>query len=208
MKDVDLVLKALALILLVLGGVFGTVATALGQGVEVEPNNPCPTAQNFGAVALPFTVAGSLDSTLGNPDVDFFRFSGPPGAVVRVDLEGQSTGQGTLGDPFLGFFDAGCTRIAVNDDGGINLNARLVLAIPANGVFILGVTRCCDAGFLGGGVGTYQLTLTPSAAIGSISGRVVDAQSGEPLAGDTNPFASARLLHCEAGVCSSVSSQA
>src|SRR5262245_45984590 len=147
MQHVNLSLKALVVVMLLLGGVFGTVATSLGQGVEVEPNNPCPTAQNFGAVALPFTVWSSLDSTLGSPDVDFFRFTGPPGSIVRVDLEGQTTGKGTLQDPFLGFFDGGCTQIAVNDDGGIGLNARLVLAIPADGVFILGITRCCDSGF-------------------------------------------------------------
>ncbi|MBI3798970.1 MAG: hypothetical protein HY268_18640 [Deltaproteobacteria bacterium] len=207
MKHGDLSLQALVLVMLLLGGVCGNVSTTFGQGLEIEPNNPCPTAQNFGAVALPFTVTGSLDSTPGNPDVDFFRFTGTPGSVVRVDLEGQATGKGTLRDPFLGFFDAGCTRIAVNDDGGIGLNSRLVLVIPADGVFILGVTLCCDSGFVGGGVGTYQLTITPFVAIGSISGRVVDAQTGEPLAGDTAPFSVARLLRCEGGECPQVSSQ-
>jgi 5-hydroxyisourate hydrolase-like protein (transthyretin family) len=207
MKHAARISKAFVFVMLLLGGVLGTVATTLGQGVEVEPNNPCPIAQNFGAVTFPFTVNGSLDSTPESPDVDFFRFTGTPGAVVRVDLEGQATGKGTLNDPFLGFFDAGCNLLASDDDSGIGLNSKLVLAIPADGVLIFGVTRCCDEEFVGGGVGTYQLTITPSSTIGSISGRVVDAQTGEPLAGDTDPFASVQLLRCQNGTCSTVSSQ-
>jgi hypothetical protein len=131
------VLKALVLVMLVLGSVFGNIPMTFAQNTEVEPNHPCPTAQDFGAVALPFTLDGSLDSTPESPDVDFFRFTGTPGSVVRVDLEGQATGKGTLGDPFLGFFDAGCNLIASNDDSGGTLNSRLVLTIPADGVFIL-----------------------------------------------------------------------
>ncbi|MGH2659674.1 MAG: PKD domain-containing protein [Actinomycetota bacterium] len=65
----------------------------------------------------------------------------------------------TLGDPFLGFFDSGCNRIAVDDDGGGNLNSRLVITIPADGAFILGVSRCCDFEFNQGGSGSYQLII-------------------------------------------------
>jgi hypothetical protein len=77
---------------------------------------------------------------------------------VSVDLEGQSTGQGTLVDPFLGAFDSGCALIAVNDDWG-GLNSRLVLTIPADGILVLGVTRCCDGDFNQGGEGSYRITV-------------------------------------------------
>ena len=131
------------------------------QGPDVEPNNTCPTAQGLGAIALPFTLNGSLDGSPlpGGGDVDFVRFTGAPNTAVRVDLEGQSTGQGTLGDPFLGWFDAGCNLIATNDDNGSTLNSRLVVTIPNDGVVILAVTRCCDGGFDQGGTGTYQLNI-------------------------------------------------
>jgi hypothetical protein len=191
-------------VILVLGVVLGLCSPVYSQ--EVEPNNMCPTAQNFGAIALPFTLDGSLDSTPESPDVDFFRFTGTPGSVVRVDLEGQATGKGTLGDPLLGFFDAGCNLMALNDDFG-TLNSRLVLTIPADGVFILAATSFPDFGFLGGGVGTYQLSITPFAAIGSISGRVVDAVTGAPLPGDTEPFAFVSLLRCEDVGCVEVNAQ-
>ena len=65
------VVKALFLVVLLLGSVLGNIPMVFGQGQE--SNNTCPTAQNFGAVALPFTVNGSLDSTPESPDVDFFK---------------------------------------------------------------------------------------------------------------------------------------
>jgi 5-hydroxyisourate hydrolase-like protein (transthyretin family) len=204
MKRTDLASKVLVLVVLILGSVFGDISMVFGQGLEEEPNHPCPTAQNFGAIALPFTVNGSLDSTPEFPDVDFFTFTGTPGASVRVDLEGAPTGKGTLGDPFLGFFDSTCNLIAFNYDFP---SSRLVLTIPADGVFIMAATVCCDGGFTGGGVGTYQMTITPIAAIGSISGRVVDAATGDPLPGNTDPFASVRLLRCEEFGCFDVYNQ-
>lgn len=56
-----------------------------------------------------------------------------------------------------------------------------------------------------GGIGTYRLTLTPSQLIGSISGRVVDALTGAPLPGDTDPFAFVELRRCEEFQCDFVS---
>ncbi len=130
------------------------------QGPDVEPNDACSTPQDFGAVALPFTLDGSLDGfPLPGGDVDFFRFSGTPNTSVRVDLEGQATGKGTLGDPFLGSFDSNCNLIALDDDGGDGLNSRLAITIPGDGVFILAVTRCCDGSFDQGGSGSYQLNI-------------------------------------------------
>src|SRR6266576_48035 len=133
---------------------------SLTTGPDVEPNNTCSTAQDFGAIALPFTLGGSLD---GFPvpvgDVDFVRFTGTPNTMVRVDLGGQSTGKGTLRDPLLGFFNSGCVVIAINDDNGSTLNSRLVVTIPNDGVVILAVTTCCDFGFDQGGNGTYQLNI-------------------------------------------------
>jgi hypothetical protein len=176
------------------------------QDHETEPNQPCAQAQNLGAIPLPYTLAGSLDSTLGSPDVDFFRFIGTPGALVRIDLEGATVGKGTLVDPYLGAFDSSCNLIAVNDDFQL-LNSRLTLAIPLDGVLILGATSCCDGSFLGGGVGTYQLSVSYFVPVRSIGGRIVDAVTAEPLAGNTEAFGFVRLLRCESFGCSDINSQ-
>jgi hypothetical protein len=194
-KHARLSVKALVLGLLLTGSMLAGVRPACAQ--EIEPNDPCSSAQDIGEITLPFAISGSLDSTEAVPDVDFFRLSGAPGSVVKVDLEGESTGKGTLGDPFLGFFDSGCNLIDSNDDGPVSINSRLAVTVPDDGVFILAITLCCDSDFRGGGVGTYEITVAPFAAIGSIAGRAVDALRANPLPGETEPFAFITLLRCE-----------
>jgi len=133
---------------------------SLASGPDIEPNNVCLAPQDLGAVTLPFSLDGSLDgSPLPSGDVDFLRFTGTPNTAVRVDLEGQATGKGTLGDPVLGFFDSGCNLIAINDDNGSTANSRLAVTIPSDGVYIMAVTRFPDFGFDQGGTGTYQLNI-------------------------------------------------
>lgn len=166
------------------------------QAQEIEPNNPCEAAQDVGSPGLPVSLFGALTPTAESPDVDFFRFAVEPGLFVRVDLEGAPTGQGTLGDPYLGLFDAACNLVAINDDSG-TLNSRLIFASPDDGIVILGVTACCDGGFTGVGEGSYRLSIARLAAIESIAGRIVSSDTGQPLPGSEFPFASAQLIRCE-----------
>lgn len=165
----------------------------LAQGVEVEPNNPCAAAQNFGDTGLPYDVSGNLDLN----DVDFFRFNAIAGEEVVADLEGSATGQGTLGDPYLGLFDSNCNLLAINDDSG-TLNSRLYFTVPADGVFVLAASGCCDYNFDGshGYTGTYTLTIAQAPQLSTVSGRVVDAALGDPLLG-----ASVNLLECLDATC-------
>jgi len=161
---------------------------------EAEPNNPCMDAQVLDNVPVPFSISGSLDSTETEPDVDFFRVSGAAGQYVSITLEGAATGMGTLGDPFLGYFDADCQLIAVSDDDGGTVNSRLSVQLPESGEYVLGATQCCDSEFLGGGSGTYVLNVFESPVIEQISGRVVDWDTLEPLPGDSPPFAVVWLI--------------
>ena len=177
------------------------VVPACLSAQEFEPNDPCPSAQLESAALLPLSITGSLDSSESLPDVDFFRFTGSPGEALRVDLEGAGTGAGTLGDPYLGLFDADCVLQMTNDDGGSNLNSQLTLEVPADGEFVLGVTRCCDSEFLGGGEGSYVLSLDRFTTAGSISGSLADAETHSPLPGDAPPFAFAQLYRCHGSDC-------
>ena len=190
----------------------GFSSQAFAQAVEVEPNDPCTEAQDLGPVDLTgaFSVQGSLDTPPEDPDVDFFRFSAAPGAQVVADHEGEPTGAGTLPDPLLGLFDSDCNLLASNDDSGGTLNSRLRFDVPPDGVFVLAAASFPDFDFTGAGgsSGTYQLTIAPPPpAIGSISGRVVDALTGEPLPGNEPPFAFVELLRCENDTCFVVNSQ-
>lgn len=165
-------------------------SSVLADGVEAEPNQPCEAAQTFSAAYLPFAVEGEL---FPSPDVDFFQFERTPGEALRVDLEGSSTGKGTLPDPYLGLFNQDCNLISIDDDGGVALNSRIYVSVPAEGRFIIGVTSCCDSAFSGGGEGSYLLTISTVEPIGSISGRVIDEEE-TPLSGVDFPYSSVYLL--------------
>jgi 5-hydroxyisourate hydrolase-like protein (transthyretin family) len=181
-------------------------APLAANGTNVELNNTCQEAQDVSAVPFPFTVDGSLDSSV-LPDVDYYRFSGTAGAVIIIDLAGQFTGQGTLPDPLLGAFDSSCSLITLNDDFN-SPNSRLVMSVPDDGTFILAATAYPDSEFLGGGNGTYQLTISPFRKIGSISGKVTNAATGDPLSGDPPLFAFAILQQCNEFGCNDLVGQA
>jgi hypothetical protein len=100
----------------------------------------------------------------------------------------------------MGVFDSDCNLLYVNDDSG-SLNSHLEINIPADGVFVVAATTCCDDSFEGGGNGSYQLTIAPLQVIGSISGIVTDVLNGRRLSGDAVPFAYVRLLRCEQSGC-------
>ncbi len=173
-------------------------ADLYGQTIaELEPNDSCFEPQPVASAELPVNVTGSLDSTDGFADIDYYRFSRPAGDEVQVDLEGAATGLGTLGDPLVGVFDAACNAIAVDDDGGAGVNSRVVLTVPDNGLFVVAATAFPDFGFVGGGNGSYRLRVDHVREAEAIEGRVVDAETGAPLTGVDFPFASVVLFGCD-----------
>jgi hypothetical protein len=198
MKRNTLIRHGILAILFALTCLLTSPSAALAQGVDLESNNSCSTAQNIGELTSPLTISGSIDTILSVSDVDYYRLTGPPGQRIIVDLEGQSTGKGTLANPFLGAFNSFCGLMAISDDVGTNQNSRMLIAIPFNGVIILAATSCCDSSFSvgGAGTGTYTLTITPAPTARSISGRIVDAVSGAPLPGNNPPFAFVQLTRC------------
>ncbi|MEQ1486113.1 hypothetical protein [Methyloglobulus sp.] len=141
---------------------------------------------------MPFSIDGNLDGSV-NPDIDFFKFTGSPGQTVKVNLQSNTF------DPTLGVFDSSCILINSNDDdpAGGTSNSKLTFIIPADGIFVLAATQCCDFGFNIGGNGTYQLTLQPFQTIGSISGRLVNAVTQAALPGFPDPFATVMLQLCD-----------
>lgn len=162
---------------------------------EAEPNNSCVAPQDVTAAGLPFTLTASL----GGSDLDFYRFHGTPGAFVIVNLQGASSGVGTLSDPLLGVFYSDCYNMAgINDDGGEGTESRLAFTVPDDGVFIVAATGYPDYQFTGQTTetGSYFLKVEERAAAESISAVVVDATTGSPMAG-----VSVVLRHCVNGSC-------
>ena len=175
------------------------------QYSEIEPNAPCESAQIIGLPpSYPSSVVGELEYVAEWPgDVDFYVFEAPEGMRLRAGLRGATTGSGTLVDPYLGLFDTACNLIMFNDDFG-GLNSRIDFEVPQGGTFILAASGCCDFYFDGshGQYGTYRLRVfEPPVPVQAITGRLVDAVSGEPLAGTLPPYSNAELILCSQEGC-------
>ena len=168
---------------------------------EFEPNNTCETAQVEPVPGFPLVRKGELTASGDTLDVDFYRFEATPGMAIEVNVEGAPSGGGTLDNPFVGWFDARCNLIAYDDDGGDALNAQLVVFVPNDGVFTVGVSRCCDYNFEGNGRGSYRLTLKKRRPIGGIYGEVVNAETGARLSGFLEPWLVAELFSCRGQSC-------
>jgi 5-hydroxyisourate hydrolase-like protein (transthyretin family) len=203
MKRIIGLLHRIVPALLIVTATLTTAMPVSSQVADVEQNDTCATHENIGAAPLPFTLSANLETPPDIPDVDFFQFTATPSKTLQLDLEGFATGKGTLADPFLGVFDSACSLITADDSSGIPPNARIQFAVPPSGVFFVAATSCCDFTFNGTGLssGSYQLSISELQAIGSISGRVVDAASGLPLPGNLPPFASVELRRCTNGDC-------
>jgi 5-hydroxyisourate hydrolase-like protein (transthyretin family) len=187
---------------LLLAALFIVVPTARAQGVEVEPNSSCASPQTLSTVAFPYTLTGSLDTPPATPDIDFYRFTATPGDLIRIDLAGQAVYPFTLSGPLLAALDSSCTALGEND--GYGPNARLEVIVPADGVLIVAATSYPDYGYLGYGssAGSYRLSLTRLPLARSVSGRVLNAKTGQPI-----QFAEVSLGRCEQGSCSSLAGQ-
>ena len=164
---------------------------------ESEPNDPCNSPQDVGdASTLPFVVAGELLLDFGSDppgDVDFYRYTAAPGTVLRAGLRGAASGAGTLYGAYLGVFDSSCELLAENSQYQ-GPEPKINFQVPADGIFILAVAGCCDFQGYSWNEGTYVLRLAnPPVPVAEIAGRVVDAVTGEPLPGNTFPYAHVTL---------------
>jgi serralysin len=75
-------------------------------------------------------------------DVDFFEVTLTAGVTYQIDLEGDETGSGSLGDPFLtGIFNSNGSRVAgSNDDAGVVTNSRILFTPSVSGTYYVGAS--------------------------------------------------------------------
>lgn len=185
---------------------FSLSTVGFAQTSEFEPNDPCLDAQYVEYSGLPWDVFGELVSDFSQEppgDVDFYRFEAAEGTLLRARLMAGETPFGGVWDPYLGLFDGDCNLITANDDY-FTLNSRIDFVVPAGGVFIMAATGCCDGTFEGysGQEGPYTLRLlVPPEPVTAITGRVVDAVTGEPLPGTEPPWPYVELARCIQELC-------
>lgn len=102
-------------------------------------------------------VGGSATGNIAPAhDRDWFAVTLAAGTTYQIDLEGASTGAGTLSDPYLhGVHDRYGDLIpdTAVDDGGFHTNSRLSFTPTVAGTYYVA------AGAEGGGTGTYTLSV-------------------------------------------------
>ena len=76
--------------------------------------------------------------------------------------------------------------LAVNDDW-VGLASYVLIPAAVDGTFIIAAMSYADWGFagVGGSNGSYIIELSKFPVAASISGRVLDAENGQPLPGNT-----------------------
>ncbi|MCV2888457.1 pre-peptidase C-terminal domain-containing protein [Ruegeria aquimaris] len=129
-------------------GTYQVAVTDLGS-LDDHPDGVGTT----GEVAVDGSVTGEIEE---GGDIDWFRVTLEAGHEYTIELRGNPTSDGTLGDPYLrGVFDADGNSIAgtTNDDGGTGLNSLLTFTATTGGTFFIA------AGAYGGSTGTYTLAV-------------------------------------------------
>ena len=106
-----------------------------------------------GRVVVDGSATGNVEY---NRDTDWFAVELEAGQAYRFDLEGSSTGGGTLRDPVLtGIYDsAGRQSVGYHDGGGVDRNSRAYFAPDE------GATYYVSAGAFADYQGTYTLRVT------------------------------------------------
>ena len=151
-----------------------------GQGGVGGPDDYADSTITTGRVQPAGSVTGSIE--IGN-DRDWFRVSLNSGQTYTIDLEGASTGQGTLSDPYLhGVYDSGgkAQSNTSNDNGGskgssiVVTNARVTFSPSTSGDYYIA------AGAVSTTTGTYTLKVSAGSTSGGTGGK---------SAGDANSLA-------------------
>ncbi len=142
--------------------------TAAGDG-EIAESVSEPEGEDLSAgvgTAGRVAVGGSATGEVSvDWDRDWFAVTLEAGKRYRFDLEGSSTGAGTLRDPYLwGVHDQdGRSLGGFVGGGGAGLNARLHFVAETSGTHYVGAGGDTGVGTLGGIVtwtGTYRLSVT------------------------------------------------
>jgi hypothetical protein len=84
-------------------------------------------------------------------DKDLFKVTLQAGKRYQFDLLGKPTGDGTLGNAYLGLYDAVGNRVRYDDNSGSSYNSRIAFTADLSGTYYL------QAGGNGSKTGSYSL---------------------------------------------------
>ena len=129
----------------------------LGANGASEADTDFPaTTSTSGEVEVGGSATGKI-KTAG--DQDWFAVELEAWRTYQIDLEGISTGLGSLADPLLfpGIYDAGGLLISdtEDDDSGEAINSRVIFTPTADGTYYISASGYIDRDNLN--TGTYTL---------------------------------------------------
>ena len=130
-----LVARSAALLLLITTGV----------RADVADNNTCATAEAAGNAFAGTRLSGELEAAGG--DVDYYVFTGRPGAFLEVRVRSQ--GDADLVAAMLG---SDCEDVLYYNDDFVpdqDFDPGFAVRVPAGGVMVIGVTGFPDAALAG-----------------------------------------------------------
>ncbi|HEY8616155.1 pre-peptidase C-terminal domain-containing protein [Phenylobacterium sp.] len=107
-----------------------------------------------GAVSVGGSASGVLESA---GDADWFRVELVAGRTYQLNLEGASSGAGTLSDPLLEIRSSTGSLLQSWDDGGAGQNSRGVFVANSTGAFYLAASSYTGAAIR---TGSYRLSVT------------------------------------------------
>ena len=113
----------------------GTYRLAVVEDI-IQDDNAAAT-YTTGAVAVDGFATGEIERSRDN---DWFAATLEAGATYRIDLEGSSTDQGTLYNPYLrGIHDSDGNLVAgtTDDNAGTGLNSRIDFTPDADGTYYI-----------------------------------------------------------------------
>jgi hypothetical protein len=128
----------------------GTIRNDDSQAVQDDYTQDIYTT---GVVNVGGSVTGNIEESY---DQDWFAINLTAGNTYEINLEGDDTYMGTLGDTYLrGIYDSAGNSISgtTNDDGGVGVNSLVTFTPQSSGTYFI------SAGGYGSNTGTYTLSV-------------------------------------------------
>ena len=123
-------------------------ATGTATGTGTATITAATATPTRGLVTLPFSTVNRFSAIdpFGE-DVDFYRFRAKAGEILAIETV---PGRESM-DTFIGLFDSDGNLLIADDDSGAGLLSRLLVHLPADGTYAVGVTTFGDTAFTGRG---------------------------------------------------------
>ncbi|MBL8481324.1 MAG: Ig-like domain-containing protein [Rhodocyclaceae bacterium] len=160
------------------GNAYGGFGSSALDFTTSYPDDYAASPATAGRLAVGASVTGNIEQMR---DRDWFAITLTAGQSVQFDLQGAGTAQGTLRDPFLRVYNASGTELAGNDDGGSNLNSRIVFTASGAGTYFV-----CAGAFGDALTGTYRLSAGVADAIAPTLVSISPADGATGVAVGTN----------------------